>query len=416
MVIAAMSVLSILVTEFTYITQINQKIAFDALDQVKVHYLAKSGFKLSLLRLKAYQQVKNMMGKAGGAAPAVPRAILERIWSFPFIFPIPTSIPGLTIAEKDTIEKFQKSTNLEGNFTAVVESESSKYNLNLLLAQFVPVTTTTTTTRGAGPTTTSTGPAPAAVKFDPEQARQSLFDYLNAIFQAKVTADEEFSDLYKGFELRDLVDNIVTWADRTYESRNPGGSRDTVAPKKAPFYSLTELHMIAGMDDALYELFAPSLTVSTTPGINVNTMKEHTLRALVPGITDEEVKEFFKFRDNEDEDNQFKADTDFFNYLKTNIAAFGNRDDQITRLQESLIKRNIRIVVDETEFKITVQGQMNQSIRLIEAWVTLDTKKANQPPTPGTPLPPGTVISTTDPNFTPPKPESGLRITFMRIL
>ena len=34
MVIAAMSILSILVTEFTYISQINQKIAFDALDQV----------------------------------------------------------------------------------------------------------------------------------------------------------------------------------------------------------------------------------------------------------------------------------------------------------------------------------------------------------------------------------------------
>ena len=43
MVIAAISVLSILVTEFTYISQVNQKLAFDGLDQLKAHTWPRAG-------------------------------------------------------------------------------------------------------------------------------------------------------------------------------------------------------------------------------------------------------------------------------------------------------------------------------------------------------------------------------------
>ena len=58
-----------------YIAQVNETLAFDGRDQLKAHYLAKSGFKLSLLRLKAYQQVKayaETMAGGAGAAGGVP--------------------------------------------------------------------------------------------------------------------------------------------------------------------------------------------------------------------------------------------------------------------------------------------------------------------------------------------------------
>ena len=90
MVISAISLLSIIVTEFTYISQINQRMAYDSLDQVKAHYLAKSGLKLSLLRLKAYQQVKGLIGgSSSGAnsnplAGAVPGQLSKRFGTFHF--------------------------------------------------------------------------------------------------------------------------------------------------------------------------------------------------------------------------------------------------------------------------------------------------------------------------------------------
>ncbi|MCM2324119.1 MAG: type II secretion system protein GspK [Oligoflexia bacterium] len=407
MVIAAVAVLSILVTEFTYIAQVNQKMAFDGLDQLKAHYLAKSGLKLSLLRLKAYQNVKvaakALQGGGEGGGAGIPKQALDKIWSFPFFYPIPTTVPGLSLQDREQIDKFQKDSGLDGKFSAIIESESGKYNLNMIQAPFVPAPSPSPSPSPG--VTPSPSPAPT---FNPEEARKSLGEYLGELFKAKADSDPDFAAEYRDLNFDELMDNLFAWADPLYEKKFAGAS-DQASFKKGPFYSLSELHMIPGMDDGLYELFAPALTVSTTPGINVNTMKEPTLRALVPGISDEEVKDFFKFRDSEEEDNQFKTAAEFLTYLQQNVAVFRNSQSEVDRLRQSLEKRNIRLVVDETLFKITVQASVNQSTRLIEAWVALtppDTKKT-APTLPSTPAQPGAPEAVADP---------GLKITFMRVL
>ncbi|MCM2278702.1 MAG: type II secretion system protein GspK [Oligoflexia bacterium] len=423
MVIAAVAVLSILVTEFTYIAQVNQKMAFDGLDQLKAHYLAKSGLKLSLLRLKAYQNVKDAMGKLGGGksgdALGVPRQALEKIWNFPFFYPIPTEIPGLSLQDRDAIEKFQKASGLEGRFSAIIESESGKYNLNLMLAPFAPPAPSPSPSPspppsgGAAPPAGVTGPTGPA--FNAAEARKSLSEYLGELFRARAEGDADFAAEYRDLNFDELMDNIFAWADPLYEKQFTG-MRDQTAYKKGPFYSLSELHQIPGMDDGLFELFAPALTVSTTPGINVNTLKEPTLRALLPGITDEEVKDFFTFRDSEEEDNQFKDAEKFFEYVQRNISVFRNSPTEVERFKESLKKRNVRIVVDETLFKITVQASVNQSTRLIEAWVTLgSTRKSKTPPSARPPAgtPPFTGEQTPSSEAAQ---DPGLKITFMRVL
>jgi general secretion pathway protein K len=423
MVMSAMSILSILVTEFTYIAQISQKLAFDGLDQVKAHYLAKSAMKLSLLRLVAYTQVKayvkTMTGGAGAAAAGVvPQALLDKVWSYPFFYPIPTEIPGMSPIDRDKIKKFQADSGLEGKYSAVIESESSKYNLNMILSQFVPSGTPSPGPSPSARPSTPTGPNPqanAAPAFNPDDARKSLSDYLQNMINAKVEADADFAEDYRDFKMDDLMDNIISWADRTYESH--AGLLSDFKPKKGPFYALTELHMMPVMDDTLYDLFAPALTVSTTPGININTMQEPTLRALVPGISNDEVKDFFKFRDSQDEDNTFKSDQDFFKYLQTNVVTvFHNDSGAIGRYQQDLQKRNIRLVVEETEFKITVVATINQTVRQMEAWVTLSgsptPQPSGQPPTQAPPplAGPGGVVAPQ------PSPDPGFRITFMKIL
>ncbi|HAR42278.1 MAG TPA: hypothetical protein DCS07_06555 [Bdellovibrionales bacterium] len=413
MVLAAVAALSLLVTEFAYIAQLNQKIAFDSLDQVKVHYLAKSALKLSLLRLKAYQQVKSLIGKQGGAIGAViPRAVIEKIWNFPFIYPLPSNIPGMTLTEKDKIDTFQKESMLEGSFTAAIESESGKYNLNMLLAPFVPKPVPST-----GP---SPNPTPsAAPTFDPNEAQNSLTDYLEQLVNNKFEADPDFAEEYRDLKMIDLSNNIRAWVDPTFERPYvPGG--ETVAFKRSPFSTLSELHMITGMTDDLYSVFAPALTVSTTPGINVNTMNEYTLRALFPGVTPDETKEFLEFRDSEEEDHSFKKDEDFLKYVVEHFAAF--RSVAFDQLKAGLLKRNIRLVVDETNFKITVQARLNQSVRLIEVWVTLVSEEQSKSKDTSKPLAPSGAYGsrTDDPEGEVSNKKSnantGLNITFMRIL
>jgi hypothetical protein len=412
MVVASMTLLAVLVTEFTYVAQVNSRMAFDSLDQVKAHALAKSGLKISLLRLKAYQTLKGFSGTSEGGSSGgpdlgsmIPKGILEKIWSFPFFYPIPTEVPGLTPGEREKIREFTKKSGFEGSFSALIESESSKYNLNSLLAPFA-------ITPNPSPYTPSNSPAspasPAGTPgFNAEAAHKSLADFLTQILSNKMESDEVFASEYRDFRLDELVDNLIQWVDPNYQRRS-APPRD-FRPKGGPFYSLTELRMIPPMDDGLYDLLAPQLTVSSTPGINVNTIKNLTLRALMPGMTIEEVKEFFKFRDSPNADNSFKSADDFFNYLKANVAVFRGSDAEIQKFKESLSQRNLQIITDESQFKITIQARVNQATRLLEAWVTLKSTGSGSTP----PQPPRQATEETQPMGAP---DTGLRITSMRFL
>ena len=382
MVLGAVAMLTVLVAEFTYVSQVNQTIAYGALDELKAHYLAKSGLKLSLLRLKAYQQVKGLVKNMGkGANGAVPKNLIEKIWNFPFFFPIPTNIPGLNRSDQDAIAKFQKESGLDGKFSAVIESESSRFNLNFIVPGYAPLPTPSPSasaspspTPSTSPSTTPTGTpvtTPSATPtFEPEAARASLSSLLGTILNQKFEDDPDFAANYRDLRLDDLVDNIAAWADRTYERRTTS-NRDKVVMKRGPFYSITELHFLANVDDDIYNLITPVLTVSPTAGINVNTIEEASLRVLIPLLVKEDRAEFFKYRDNPEQDNSFATPDDFFKYLQS-VGPY--RDSYVLeQFKADLQKRNISIVTEEQYFKITVEAKVNSATRTIEAWVTLGT-------------------------------------------
>jgi len=430
MVMAAVSVLAIVVTEFSYIAQVNERMAYDSMDQVKAHYLAKAGVKLSLLRLKAYAQLRQMTGggSSGGAAGsnplagAIPKSVMDKVWNFPFMYPLP-SLPDMTMGQRDQIAEFTKGSSLEGKYTAVIQSESSKFNLNSILQGFqgtpASVTPAPSNSSSSPPATPppSTPPS-AAPSFDPVAARKSLHDYLQDLMQGRFDTDDDFAREYRDYKLDDLVNYIALWADRSYVT-NVNFPEDVVQPKRAPFYSMTELHLIPTLDDDLYNLFSDGLTVARTPGININTMQDATLRGLIPQMNKDEVAEFFKFRDDTTVDNTFKKETDFWDYITKNVSAFRSDANQVNTVKTGLTQRGIRLVVDETEFKITVQATVNQAVRTFEVWVTLIGTGA----TPAFTTPGSTPSSkpSTPPLSGPgaqqtPVPDSGLRINFMRVL
>lgn len=382
MVISAMMILSVLVTEFTYVAQVNATMAFDATDQIKAHYLAKTGLKISLLRLKAYKEVR-ALGKSGNAGGfKVPRQILEQIWAFPFIYPIPKEMPGITPIMRDQIDKFQNESSLTGRYTATIESASNKLNLNSMLQAYgLPPAPTPTPKGGADaggaptptPTPKDTGGA-AAKEFDPEAAREAIKKTMGEILNEKFKNDQDFAAEYRDLNLDELFDNVAAWIDWQYQQKFSSG-RQKIPFKRAPMYSINELRMIYPMDDALFDLLAPNFTTFLTSGINANTIAEPMLRALLPGITDEEVKEFFKYRDDVEEDHKFNSEDEFFKYIEKSVRAF-NSSKSTDELKKRLESHGQKIIVDEETFKITVVGTVNKASRVLEAWVTLQEPKS----------------------------------------
>ncbi len=426
MVIASMTVLSVIVTEFTYVAQVNSRATADSSDQLKAHYLAKTGFKLSLLRLRAYRELKSFGGE-GSNLPKVPKNILDQVWSFPFFYPIPAGAPGLTVVMKDEIDKFQNESSLPGKFTATIESESNKIGINSLVASMAPAPAPSPT-RKPGQKTPPSGSTnegggkknQKAVKYDVEEARKGFKELLTRIFEEKFKKDPDFADQYRDLEIEELYDNILGWIDFTHQPKNASG-RQTIPYKRAPLYSLTELHMIHPVDDGIYDLLAPNFTTLITPGINVNKIQEPMLRAILTGITDDEVIEFFKFRDSVEEDNSFKSGEEFYKYVEQNVAAFKS-STTLDELKTRLLKQGIQLLVDERIFKITVVAEVNKATRILEAWVTLDDPETAKKKTPGEGGPPARPTAAggfdaSDVGSTPgaTKPNAaGLRLLYMK--
>ncbi|MBS1961240.1 MAG: general secretion pathway protein GspK [Bdellovibrionales bacterium] len=365
MVVSAMTILSVVVTEFTYVAQVNARSSVDASDTLKAHYLAKTGFKLSLLRLRAYKELK-AFGKGNSSLPQIPRNILDQIWSFPFFYPIPSNVPGLTIAMKDDIDKFTNDSNLPGHFTATIESETSKVGINSMLSAMAPPPAP----KPSGSPTPSTSPSGKPAGFDVEEARKGVKDLISNLLEEKFKKDQDFANEYRDLEVDELFDNLLGWMDFTYQPKNSSG-KQTIPYKHGPLYSLTELHMIYPMDDGLYDLLAPNFTPFITPGINVNKIEEPMLRALLVGITDEEVTQFYKDRDSEEVDGTFKSADDFFKYVEGHVAAFKS-STTLDDLKARLVKQGIQILTDAEIFKITVVAEVNKASRILEAWLLLE--------------------------------------------
>lgn len=431
MVISAMTVLSVLVTEFTYVAQVNATMAFDSTDQIKAHYLAKTGLKISLLRLKAYKEIR-ALGQGGGGFK-VPRQILEQVWAFPFIFPIPKELPGISPIARDQIDKFQTESGLSGRFTATIESASNKVNLNSMLQAYGTAKPSPTPKPGGGDSGGTPTPTPSPTPrdnsgdttqkgFDPEAAREAVKASIVEILRDKFEKDQDFAAEYRDLNVEEFFDNLVSWLDWQYQPKFNTG-RQKIPFKRAPFYSINELRMVYPMDDALFDLLSPNFTTFLTSGINVNTIAGPMLRALLPGITDEEMTEFFKYRDDPEEDHKFNKPDDFFKHIEQNVQAY--RDSKtIEELKKRLESHGQSVIVDEETFKITVVAEVNKATRVLEVWVTLQSPKnsstarrgANRPDI-ATP-PPGTVDdsgSGVDSNSNLDQPNSaGLRVLFMR--
>jgi len=184
---------------------------------------------------------------------------------------------------------------------------------------------------------------------------------------------------------------------------------------------VSELHNLSLMDDDIYDLFAPNLTALPTQGVNINTMNESTLRALIPLMNKDELRDFFKYRDSPTEGSLFNKVDDFYKYLTTNVAAYKSNSQGLQKLQQDFSTRGIQLLTDESLFKITVQAKVNSSTRTIEAWVSVKpvsaAQQVPQPPAgvnPTTPQPSGaTTTGQTQQQAAPP--DSGLKITYMRI-
>ncbi len=369
--ILALAFMTYLATEVTYDATVEYLVNSQELKRLKAYYAARSGVEISLLRIKAYQQVTQKLGKNAANYP-----MINLIWQFPLQFPLAVS-ENMGLMAKDDFKEANESSFFDANFDTQISDEGSKIDLNDLVS-------------------------PSQVLRD--HTRKLL---LNS-FAQEIESNKRFESKYRSFRFEELINQMADFMSDKRASLN-GGDKNAAYkdeyqgyPPNRAFRTISELRILPLMEEDLYQFLENKITVFGLKGINPNTATKEVLMSLDQGITPEIADKIIKRRNDENEGGPFKSAEEFW----AAVNQFGAR--------LSIDPKNVPIVTDTLiSFRIKSTGVYGNVRTQIEAVVSdidkvasrvADYVKKEQPvvetptgepaapsPTPAapTPIPPG---------------------------
>lgn len=275
-VLVALLLISLMTLELQYTSLVERKLAYNDLNQLQAHYLAKSGVHLGLLRLILYGKARNDDGLKACSR------FFNLAWSLPFppFPPDAESLSKLNLQEKSEQEEAIKDTRIsQGQFSYSISSESSKLNLNLL--------------SGEGLTGT-----PDFRKIPENLVEYIGFNLLHRIEQILKESDTPDED-YGVFRPESVVYNIMDWItpsntsfgasdkDAWYEQQNP-----PYKAKRARFFTLDELKLVKDVSPPLFYKLKPMLTVFSENGrIDLDAAtKNGDLKYIFPDLNERDIQ------------------------------------------------------------------------------------------------------------------------------
>jgi general secretion pathway protein K len=330
-----------LAMEISHETSIEYAVNSNSTQRVKAYYAAKAGVELSLLRIKIYNQIQSQIGQNKQIPPSI-KSMIDLIWQFPLAWP-PVLPPEVSDMEKEDIMEKVKEGKMEASFVTTITDEGTKIDL---------------------------GDLDSPSKSLKDSARMRLM----ALFENKLANDEAFQEKHRDFRFEELVNNIMDWVDRDRESLN-GGDESVFYRNPPPgirlppnrlFRTVEELRLVAGMQDAYFDILEKAVTVYGTRAVNPNRADSHVLKSLDPSITDKVVEEILQRRDSPNKGGPFTDAADFWNFVNASGA-------RVSPDTQSLIPLTFEGTFN---FRIKSVGMMGNATREIEAVVMDFTKVA----------------------------------------
>jgi type II secretory pathway component PulK len=272
------SVASFVVFQLSQETLTESTLANQEIKKLKSYYAAQAGLEMALLRIKSYQEAKVNLSKLGEAAATQFGSKLDLVWQFPLPWPLPFTDDSLsTITKQDGEEVTKESLIKNLTFYHEIRDSGSRLDLNSL---------------------------GSSVQSISEVTMESLM----RSFKNLLATNETFRRAHSEQSIQEVLNNIADWVDPDTESRN-GGSENQFYdaesqrgyPRNQSFLALSELLLVAKMDDLIYEKLRDLGTVYGTFGVNVNTADRDALFSINEQFTEYTVEEFIKLREEQKE-------------------------------------------------------------------------------------------------------------------
>lgn len=337
LVLTSIVIITVMIVELSYNSRIASTVSANYKDEVAAEYLAKSSVNVALLRLAIVRKIKTF--KSGSFT--IPQEVTSMIISMPFIFPPPTEMLALVgiggemgLGLSNMLDKIKTDNNIAkvGHFDNTIIGMDSRLNINM-----VPLT---------------------------EESVNTFKEQMKNLYASTVLNDESFGHRYSMEEFEILLNNIIDWIDVDSESRN-GGDEARYYDKKDPVYkprnasipTISELHMIEGMNDELFDVTTPMMTVFSSGSINVNKVSNEMWKTVDSRLTDEEIK---AIRERIDLEGPFTNEKELRTWIGKNT--------KIPATEFNPLK--ISLAFDDENFKIEATGYSGRVSKKIICYVS----------------------------------------------
>lgn len=375
MIMTAIILLMAIYGEFTFESKISRIKAINILDRSQSKLMAESGLQLAMARLRLYKEAYNKVQGNANAKNAVQPQLLNQLWEVPFMYPIPITGEA-SRAFKDTVEKFTTESLLEGEMKVSIQNISNRLNLNMLRIDMTKYNPNPDEDETPQDTQSMINMADNAILTD-VSVDQSLYFLLKRLVDEKKQSDEGFEDRYSNLNYQELLTGLKYYmSDLGSMSQDPlageaesNFQRIPLTPKFGPMGSASELYAIPGWNDELIELIQNEFSVYPTTQIDFNKLTANMLKILIPSMTEDEVKEFFLWRDDPEKPQFINTKDDFKKYI-VNQERLMNENDFEARIK-LFESKGISFGSNPNLFKIISEGTYNRSTYTLVAYVVL---------------------------------------------
>lgn len=384
MVMSAITILSFLLIDFTYNSQLNKIKVDRSRNMIQARLNAESGIKLALANLRIYQEGRNLLEKNDKLKGVVSPEKVERFLLSPFQpFVLPIPVPkGANPIQKNAIGEFSKNTLLPGSVLLEVKRIAGFINPNALRLLKVKEDDNQKTGAPAGPDPGADADSDKSTEKKAPQfyVEKTLTEALEEKMREKREEDEEFNNLYANVDPAMLVKELKYFV-------NPKGAVDEpemvdiagryeskgLTAKHAPLTSLDELYLLDGWDDAIIDLIKDEMTVHEANFIAPNELTQDQLKIMFPDITPIQIEEFFKYRDGDQElemePNRFKSVEEFKDVIVKKLGIIDDKGYE-ERLKE-FEGAGLKIGVAGKLYKVISTGTSGDSVVKLTAFIDL---------------------------------------------
>ena len=379
MILSAIVILTALYAQFTFDSKISRIKATNILDRSQAKLLAESGLQLAMTRLRLYKEAFNKVQSNQNIKSMVKPELLNQLWEVPFVYPIPLD-KNTSQLVKQTVDKFQEESLLDGQMKVTIQNISSRINLNLLR---IDVTKLKPDQDG------NLEPPRSSSLFDTGREDevvldQQLYQLLKRLVDERKETDEAFADRYGNLNYQELFTNLKYYtsdyqtmnSDPFFGEAEANYQRIPLTPKYGPLSSFSELYSIPGWNDELIELVKNEFSVYPTMQIDLNKITSNMLKLLFPELQDPEIKAFFDWRNNENDPKEINSVADLKRYFVEE--ARNMTPESFDQRVEAFQKAGITFGSSPNLFKVISVGEFNRAIYTLVAYVVLPPMEQTQ--------------------------------------